>query len=56
MTTVFGKEYVENGQRSLGAGNGWLILEAVEITYDTYLLTRPLRSHWNIGPQQLYNY
>jgi hypothetical protein len=21
----------------------------------TYLLTSPLRSHWNIGPQQLYN-
>jgi hypothetical protein len=24
-------------------------------TYLTYLLTSPLRSHWNIGPQQLYN-
>jgi hypothetical protein len=27
----------------------------VHITLLTYLLTSPLRSHWNIRPQQLYN-
>jgi hypothetical protein len=28
----------------------------VKFTYLlTYLLTSPLRSHWNIGPQKLYN-